>query len=127
MFWLLIDIGFQLVSQVSDAQPAAVRCVDVPKPRLPPCLQVGFVVSVLIETDKFFDLTGSLSFFIIALASLIYGGSYHGRQIAVTTLVCVWSARLGSFLFKRVLAAGSDSRFDEIKGNPRTFLRPTAV
>ena len=97
----------------------------MPDPHLLPWVQVGFVVSVLLKTDKFFDLTGSLSFFVIALASLIYGGSYHGRQVAVTTLVCVWSARLGSFLFKRVLAAGSDSRFDEIKGNPRASLRPT--
>jgi steroid 5-alpha reductase family enzyme len=90
-------------------------------------LQVGFGVSVVLKTDKFFDLTGSVSFFAIALASLIYGGSYHARQIAVSTLVCVWAARLGSYLFKRVLATGKDSRFDEIKGNPRRSLRPIAI
>lgn len=74
---------------------------------------------MLLKTDKFFDLTGSLSFFTIVLASLIYGGSYHARQTAVTVLVLVWSGRLGTFLFKRILATGKDSRFDDIKGNPR--------
>ena len=37
----------------------------------------------------------------------------------MTALVLSWAARLGSFLFMRVLAAGKDSRFDEIKDKPR--------
>jgi steroid 5-alpha reductase family enzyme len=95
VFWLIIDVAIQLT---------------------------GYVLSYLLRTEKFFDLTGSLSFLLIAISSLVYGGSYHGRQIAVTVLVAVWASRLGSFLFKRVLQTGKDSRFDEIKGDPLKFL-----
>lgn len=51
-----------------------------------------------------------MSFLLIAISSLVYGGSYHARQIAVTVLVAVWATRLGSFLFKRVLQTGKDRR-----------------
>lgn len=40
-------------------------------------------------------------------------------QVCVTIMVLLWSARLGAFLFRRVLKTGKDSRFDEIKSNPR--------
>lgn len=128
VFWLIIDIAFQLVSTTYPAihitvnalaEPAVVSGATGGSPQLcRDALQTGFVVSVGLKTDKFFDLTGSLSFFTISIASLIYGGSYHARQIIVTVLVAVWSARLGSYLFKRILHTGKDSRFDEIKGNP---------
>ena len=49
--------------------------------------------------------------------------SYHSRligvQVLVTVLVMCWAMRLGSFLFVRVLKAGNDSRFDELKKKPR--------
>jgi len=37
-------------------------------------------------------------------------------------LVFAWASRLGSFLFRRVRAAGSDPRFDEIKSSASRFL-----
>lgn len=37
-------------------------------------------------------------------------------------LVACWALRLGSFLFMRVLKAGNDSRFDELKDKPRARL-----
>lgn len=40
-------------------------------------------------------------------------------QVVVTLLVVAWSVRLGSFLFIRVLKTGKDSRFDELKDDPR--------
>ena len=43
----------------------------------------------------------------------------------MTALVLSWAARLGSFLFMRVLAAGKDSRFDEIKDKPRAPNPPS--
>ena len=39
-------------------------------------------------------------------------------QVVITLMVVAWSVRLGSFLFIRVLNAGKDSRFDEIKDDP---------
>lgn len=130
VFWLIIDIAFQLVSF------ACICCAGMGYTCILPCaccslmdrqvcgcaLQTGYAISLLLKTEKFFDLTGSLSFFTIAIASLVYGASYHTRQIIVTVLVAVWSGRLGSYLFKRILQTGKDSRFDEIKGNPRADL-----
>jgi steroid 5-alpha reductase family enzyme len=37
-------------------------------------------------------------------------------------LVLIWSIRLGSFLFKRILKEGKDGRFDELKPNFFSFL-----
>lgn len=45
-------------------------------------------------------------------------------QVVVTVLVLCWATRLGSFLFMRVLAAGKDSRFDEIKDKPCALDTP---
>lgn len=47
-------------------------------------------------------------------------------QVAVTVLVLCWALRLGSFLFMRVLAAGKDSRFDEIKDKPCVLCPPSS-
>ena len=37
-------------------------------------------------------------------------------------MVVIWSARLGYFLFKRVLRAGEDARFRDLKTNFFKFL-----
>ena len=46
--------------------------------------QSGFAVAYLLGTEKFFDLLGSLGFFSIAVASLIYGDFYYARQVRRT-------------------------------------------
>mmetsp|Transcript_17701 Transcript_17701/g.53238 ORF Transcript_17701/g.53238 Transcript_17701/m.53238 type:complete len:303 (-) Transcript_17701:471-1379(-) len=94
VFWLLIDVAIQLV---------------------------GFIAAYVFQTEKFFDLLGSGTFFLLAICSLIYGATYHARQVCVTVMVMLWAARLGAFLFRRVLKTGKDSRFDEIKTNPLKF------
>jgi steroid 5-alpha reductase family enzyme len=37
-------------------------------------------------------------------------------------MVGVWAVRLGSYLVHRIHKAGKDSRFDEVKHQPGTFL-----
>jgi len=37
-------------------------------------------------------------------------------------LTAIWAGRLGTFLFKRVMKVGSDSRFDDIKPYPAKFF-----
>lgn len=46
----------------------------------------------------------------------------HPRQLIASALVVLWAARLGTFLFQRVMKVGKDSRFDEIKQKPLSFL-----
>lgn len=74
-----------------------------------------YIPSYIAQTEKFYDLTGSFTF--ITSTAMAIGWSYPldtcGTVAAV--LVMVWSARLGTFLFRRVLVVGKDCRFDKIK------------
>lgn len=81
-----------------------------------------FIPAYFLQTEKFFDLTGSITFVgVITLAVLISPG-FDNRSILVSVLVTVWAIRLGLFLFNRVKKAGKDDRFDEIKPSFIRFL-----
>ncbi len=81
-----------------------------------------FIPAYLYQTEKFFDITGSLTY--IAVTTLALGFSQGGgvRSVLLWALVIVWAARLGSFLFSRIRKAGRDDRFDEIKPDFFRFL-----
>ncbi|MDH3208071.1 MAG: DUF1295 domain-containing protein [Gemmatimonadota bacterium] len=81
---------------------------------------VAFVPAYLGRTERFFDLTGSLTYLTLTAVALQLGPATDGRSGLLAVLVVVWAARLGSFLFRRVVAQGSDRRFDEIK---TSFIR----
>jgi len=81
----------------------------------------AFVVANHFQTDKFYDLTGSLTF--LGTAYLSYKWSTGTtRQAVQTGMVMAWASRLGYFLFSRVMKDGKDSRFDEIKQTPSRFF-----
>lgn len=81
-----------------------------------------FVPSYLRQTEKFFDLTGSLTYISITVLALLLSPGLDARAILVGALVILWAGRLGSFLFGRVKKAGKDDRFDEIKPSFIRFL-----
>ncbi|MCB0913447.1 MAG: DUF1295 domain-containing protein [Propionibacteriaceae bacterium] len=81
-----------------------------------------FVPSYLARTERFFDLTGSLTYIVVTLGVLLLSGEWDARRVLLATLVLVWAVRLGSFLFQRVSRSGKDDRFDEIKGSFPRFL-----
>lgn len=76
---------------------------------------VGFTVAYLMQTEKFFDLTGSLTYISVTIAAAGLSSVVDGRTILLSILVVIWAGRLGIFLFRRILKAGKDARFDEIK------------
>jgi len=80
---------------------------------------IVFVPSFLARTEHYFDLTGSLTYITLVIATALAadGGP---RSWLLAGLVTVWAARLGSFLFLRVRQDGRDVRFDAIK---QSFLR----
>lgn len=82
----------------------------------------GWAVASLLQTEKFYDLTGSLTFISLALATLLNAATFAPRQVIMTALVCTWAFRLGSFLVVRVSRAGLDTRFDGVRDNPPRFL-----
>ncbi len=86
------------------------------------CASVGFVLHWLIflpsfalQTEHYFDLTGSLSYIGAVLLAFLLHPSMSIRGIVICLMVTLWAVRLGSFLFLRVKKAGQDRRFNEIK------------
>jgi len=43
-------------------------------------------------------------------------------QVLVSTMVGLWTLRLGSYLVARIHRTGKDSRFDEVKHQPGMFF-----
>lgn len=83
---------------------------------------VAFVPAYLRQTERYFDLTGSLTFVSVTLVALLLSSVRDERSLLVLVLVTVWAARLGSFLFRRMLRAGKDDRFDALKPSALRFL-----
>ena len=82
---------------------------------------IVFVPSYLARTEHYFDLTGSLTYLsLIAFAFLLGVGDARAGLLA--GLIAVWALRLGSFLFLRIRADGSDGRFDRLKHDFSRFL-----
>lgn len=80
------------------------------------------VPSYLARTERFFDLTGSLTYITVTIGVLLLAGGWDARRVLLAVLVLVWAVRLGTFLFGRVNRSGTDDRFDEIKGSFPRFL-----
>lgn len=74
------------------------------------------------KTERFFDLTGSITYIGVALFVLL-AGDRGGRAILVAAMVCLWALRLGTFLFTRIRSDGHDRRFDKLKVNLWLSLR----
>jgi len=83
---------------------------------------LAFVPAYLMQTEKFFDLTGSLTYISVTLIAVFFSKALDVRSILLAVLVVIWAIRLGTFLFGRIKKAGKDDRFDEIKPSFIRFL-----
>lgn len=83
---------------------------------------VAFVPAFLGQTERFFDLTGSLTYVLVTSLGLLFSQDIDARAVLLWALVVVWAVRLGGFLFTRIHRAGKDDRFDAIKPNFARFL-----
>ncbi|MCX6059821.1 MAG: DUF1295 domain-containing protein [Chloroflexi bacterium] len=81
-----------------------------------------FIPAYLLQTEKFFDLTGSITYISVIAIAVFFSKGADGRSILLAALVVIWAIRLGSFLFSRIQKAGKDDRFDEIKPSFIRFL-----
>jgi len=80
-----------------------------------------FIPAFIFQTEKFFDLAGSLTFITLALLALVLSNFEEG-SLVIAAMVVVWAMRLGSFLFLRIHRAGEDRRFRSIKPDFLQFL-----
>ena len=86
---------------------------------------VLFIPAYIFQTEKFYDLSGSLTY--ISIVSFCFYNNYESGNInlgniIISTLIIMWAIRLGSFLFIRIKKAGEDIRFREIKKSPSRFF-----
>ena len=97
------------------------------------CVALAFAINWLVwipaslwRTERFYDLTGSVTFVAVTSLALVAAPGPDGEasvwRVMLAAMVVVWAVRLGSFLFIRVRRDGSDGRFDKIKVHPLAFL-----
>ena len=82
--------------------------------------------SLITSSEKYFDFTGMVATLLVVLtamfALLSSGAEASIRSVFVASFVSVWTLRLGIFLYKRIVKAGEDSRFRDIKKSIPKFL-----
>jgi steroid 5-alpha reductase family enzyme len=97
------------------------------------CAIVSFVThwmiaapSLITSSEKYFDFTGMVATLLVVLtamfALLSSGAEASIRSVFVASFVSVWTLRLGIFLYKRIVKAGEDIRFRDIKKSLPKFL-----
>ncbi|MBP1137372.1 steroid 5-alpha reductase family enzyme [Arthrobacter sp. PvP023] len=88
---------------------------------------LAFIPAFKAQTEKFYDLTGALTYISITLLLVLLTPGVDARGLLLAAMVVAWAARLGSFLFRRVSRHGKDDRFDEIKPSFLRFLNTWTI
>jgi steroid 5-alpha reductase family enzyme len=87
---------------------------------------VAYIPAYVFQTEKFYDLTGSLTYLSVTWYALILAsGDFVNANLANTVivlLISIWALRLGSFLFIRIHKDGEDKRFRTIKPSATQFF-----
>lgn len=86
---------------------------------------IAYVPAYALKTEKFYDLTGSLTYLSIFIYCLIATQSIEHvkfSNIIVAGAIMIWAIRLGSFLFMRIARDGKDKRFNLIKTSFSRFF-----
>ena len=87
---------------------------------------LAFIPAYVFQTEKFYDLTGSLTYISVVIYTLISSLKLHTEinlfSMLLATLIIIWAVRLGSFLFLRIHKDGEDKRFRTIKPSPTQFF-----
>jgi steroid 5-alpha reductase family enzyme len=83
---------------------------------------LAFVPAWLLQSEAFYDLTGSLTYISVTVLAVALAPAVDGRSVLLLAFVVIWAGRLGTYLFRRIRRAGKDERFDEIKKSLPRFL-----
>lgn len=93
------------------------------------CIAAAFLINWLAflpaywgRTQAFYDLTGSFTNITVVLVSMLLTPVTDTRAWVLAILIVIWAARLGYFLFTRILLDGEDRRFQEITPSLPRFL-----
>ena len=78
----------------------------------------GATAAIIFKTEKFYDLLGAVTNILLAQLSYEFSRKQTVRQLVQSNLVTLWAARLGLYLFIRILKDGRDKRFADAKKKP---------
>lgn len=56
---------------------------------------LAFIPAFIFQTEKFYDLTGSLTYISITAAALLLSGSVDARTYLLAGMVMVWALQIG--------------------------------
>ncbi|KAI9006886.1 hypothetical protein DFJ74DRAFT_689709 [Hyaloraphidium curvatum] len=92
-------------------------------------IQAAFYVHALLsgKTEKYYDLSGSLTYLSVFGYTLLSRGGYDARRGFATIAGCLWASRLGGYLYERIVREGKDERFDKLKSSAARFAIPWAM
>jgi steroid 5-alpha reductase family enzyme len=87
---------------------------------------IAFIPAYVFQTEKFYDLTGSITYLSVVWYSLNLASdgftNVNAANITVVVAISLWALRLGSFLFMRIHKDGEDKRFRTIKPSATQFF-----
>ena len=86
---------------------------------------IAYVPAFIFKTEKFYDLTGSLTYITVILFALYSTNSSQSFDLGgliIGAAIIMWAVRLGSFLFMRIHRDKKDGRFDSIKTSFSQFF-----
>jgi steroid 5-alpha reductase family enzyme len=83
---------------------------------------IAFIPAWLNRTEKFYDLTGGITYSTVTLLAVLLTPNIDARSLLLAGIVIIWAIRLASFLYLRIRNAGEDRRFREIKESFGRFL-----
>ncbi len=83
---------------------------------------VAFLPAYRLQTEKFYDLAGSLTFLALLASAARFGPPREFADKLLLLMCGLWALRLGLFLFLRIHKDGADKRFTAIKPSAPRFL-----
>jgi len=119
---ILIGIGLAVAGSQGGAKIAGLSVFAIAVALAFVIQWIAFIPAYLRQTEKFFDLTGGISFISVTILAVILSPVVDGRSWLLLGMVAVWAVRLSTFLYERVHAAGEDRRFRELKPSIPRFL-----
>jgi steroid 5-alpha reductase family enzyme len=84
---------------------------------------LAFIPAYVLQTERFYDLTGSITYTSVTTMAVLLSPVTDDRSVLLLAVVLIWATRLGTYLFNRILRAGRDERFDDIKPSFLRFLQ----
>ena len=76
---------------------------------------IAYIPAFIFKTEKFYDLTGSLTYISTILFALYATGSFQNFQLGnliIGIAIIIWATRLGSFLVMRGLKDKKEGRVE---------------